>query len=49
VGLGIPFDGQAEGTASAPPKVSGHTAQVLQAWLGWAAAQTRQLRAQRII
>jgi crotonobetainyl-CoA:carnitine CoA-transferase CaiB-like acyl-CoA transferase len=49
VGLAIRFDDQTEGTAFAPPRVSGHTAQVLQAWLGRAAAQTRQLRAQRII
>jgi len=49
VGLGIRFDGQAEGTQMPPPKLGAHTDSVLQSWLDCDAAQIQQLRAQRAI
>ncbi|MCW5235050.1 CaiB/BaiF CoA transferase family protein [Verminephrobacter eiseniae] len=49
VGLGIRFDGRTEGTALPPPKLGANTQEVLGQWLGCAAAQIEQLRAQRIV
>lgn len=49
VGLGIRFDGQAEGTQAPPPKLGADTEQVLRTWLGCDPEELEQLRAQRVI
>jgi len=49
VGLGIKFDGQAEGTQIPPPKLGAHTDSVLQTWLDFDAVKIQQLRVQRAI
>jgi crotonobetainyl-CoA:carnitine CoA-transferase CaiB-like acyl-CoA transferase len=49
VGLGIRFDGHAEGTQTPPPKLGADTEHVLRTWLGCDPAELEQLRAQRVI
>jgi crotonobetainyl-CoA:carnitine CoA-transferase CaiB-like acyl-CoA transferase len=49
IGLGIRFDGQAEGTGMPPPKLGAHTDLILRSWLDCSTTELDQLRAQRII
>lgn len=49
VGLGIRFDGRAEGTQVLPPRLGADTERVLTEWLGRDATEIERLRSQNII